>query len=139
MDHLTKEKRSLNMAKIKSRHTNPEIKVRKVLSGLGYRYRLYSNKLPGKPDIYIPKINTIFFVNGCFWHQHPKCKRATNPKTNTEYWNKKLEKNITKQRGVIQELTNINKRVVIIWECQTKDKLGLSEIIKREINEKENI
>ena len=139
MDTVTKEQRSLNMAKIKSKHTIPEIKVRKILTNFGYRYRLHAAKLPGKPDIVVSKINTVFFINGCFWHKHTNCSRATQPKTNTEYWGKKLERNIKKQNNDIDKLKKIGKRIAIVWECQTRNEQELNSLVRRKLNEKENI
>lgn len=84
MDKLTKERRSWNMSKIKSKDTKPELKVRKILYKLGYRFRLHRKDLPGKPDIVLPKYRTAIFVNGCFWHRHDNCIEASRPKSNSE-------------------------------------------------------
>lgn len=82
------------MSKIKSKDTKPELKVRKVLYKLGYRFRLHCKDLPGKPDIVLPKYRTAIFVNGCFWHRHENCIEASRPKGNSEYWENKLNKNV---------------------------------------------
>ena len=102
MDKLSKEKRSQNMAKIRSKNTAPEILVRKELTKQGWKYRLHSSNLPGKPDVVIAKIKTAIFINGCFWHQHKDCKRRSMPKTNIEYWSKKFDGNIQKQKKHIR-------------------------------------
>lgn len=129
MDTISKAKRSWNMSKIKSKNTGPELKVRKALTELGYRYRLHVDKLEGRPDIVLGKINTIILVNGCFWHQHYKCKYATVPKSNKEYWEKKLVRNVKRQREVIKILENQKWKVSIIWGCETKDMENLKNII----------
>ena len=93
MDHLAKEKRSWNMSRIRSVDSTPELILRKLLHREGYRDRLHQADLPGKPDLVLKKFNTVIFLHGCFWHLHKNCKRATVPKTNKKYWNKKLDKN----------------------------------------------
>jgi len=125
MDNLTKEQRKLCMTRIRSRNTNPEKVVRKILTHLGWRYRLHNTRLPGKPDIVISKIKTVFFVNGCFWHQHKNCKRQTMPKTNIQYWQNKLERNVEKQKEDIKLLEKDGWKVYIIWECETKNENNL--------------
>lgn len=119
-DRVSKKCRSKNMAAISSKNTIPEIIIRKKLWSLGYRYRLHSKKLPGKPDIYIPRLKTAIFVHGCFWHQHEGCKRSTIPKSNTDYWIPKLERNKERFLNQKKELVIQGLKVVVIWECETK-------------------
>ena len=119
------------MSRIKSKDTKPEKIVRRVLSKLGWRYRLHNTKLSGKPDIVISKIKTIFFINGCFWHQHKGCKWQSAPKTNTEYWNKKLKRNVEKQKEDIRILKKDGWKINIIWECETKNENNLIKKIKK--------
>ena len=122
-DIFDKNKRSEIMAKVRSVNTTPEIKVRKILHGLGYRFRLYYSHLPGKPDITLPKYKTVIFVNGCFWHGCPYCKRAQiRPKVNQEYWNKKLDRNIERDKENTLALQTMGWKVLIVWECETKKK-----------------
>src|SRR3989344_1125110 len=116
MDTITKEHRSWNMSRIKSKNTSPELAVRKALSSFKIRYRLHSKTLPGKPDITISKNKIAIFINGCFWHQHPGCKRKTMPKTNVKYWKTKLENNIKMQKKYIQEIKKLTWKVLVIWE-----------------------
>lgn len=118
MDTLTKEKRSWNMSKIRSKNTKPEIAVRSKLHKAGYRFRLHVKGLPGKPDIVLPKYNTIIFINGCFWHRHKGCEYAYKPKTRVDFWNQKLNRNIKRQDGVIKELRDLEWKVLVIWECE---------------------
>ena len=121
MDDRSKTQRSLNMSRIKSKNTVPEKAVRKIITELGWRYRLHSARLPGKPDIVIHKNQTVIFTNGCFWHQHRDCKRQTKPKTNVRYWLPKLERNVEKQKSDIKKLKRLGWNVHIIWECETKN------------------
>ena len=121
MDNLTKEQRTLCMSRIRSKNTKPELIVRKALSKVGIRYRLHNSKLPGKPDIMISKLKTIVFINGCFWHQHKNCKKQAVPESNKDYWEKKLKRNIEKQKQDISALKALGWKVHKIWECQTAD------------------
>tara|TARA_B100000579_G_C22493977_1_gene693766 strand:+ start:309 stop:701 length:393 start_codon:yes stop_codon:yes gene_type:complete len=121
MDHLTKSKRSWNMSRIRSKDTKPELIIRKMLHNSGIRYRLHVSDLPGKPDISNKKKGFAIFVNGCFWHQHEGCKRATVPKSNKEYWIPKLEKNIERQKDNINSILNMGMKSYIVWECEVKD------------------
>ena len=127
MDHLTKEKRSLNMRKIGSKNTKPELLVRKMLHRKGIRFRLHAKDLPGKPDISNKSKGFAIFVNGCFWHQHEGCKRANTPKSNKEYWVPKLERNVMRQKENIKSLIEMGMKPHIIWECEVKD-MNLEEI-----------
>ena len=106
------------MSKIRSKNTKPEITVRSKLHKAGYRFRLHVKGLPGKPDIVLPKYNTIIFINGCFWHRHKGCKYAYKPKTRVDFWKKKLNRNIKRQGEVIKELRDLEWKVLVIWECE---------------------
>jgi len=120
MDRLSKEERSLNMSKIKSKDTLPEIRLRKALWRIGYRYRLHYKSLPGKPDIVIPKYKIVIFVHGCFWHRHKNCIEASRPKTNSEYWETKINKNIERDKKHQKEIKKTGYKIIIIWECMVK-------------------
>ena len=119
--HKASEQRSRNMSAIKSKNTKPEIKVRKVLHSMGYRFRLHSKDLPGSPDIVLPKFKTVIFVHGCFWHRHENCKYASTPKIRQEFWNKKFTENITRDSEIQDKIKNLDWRSVVIWECETKN------------------
>ena len=119
--HKVSEQRSRNMSAIKSKNTKPEIKVRKVLHSMGYRFRLHSKDLPGSPDIVLPKYKTVIFVHGCFWHRHKNCKYASTPKTRQEFWNKKFKTNIERDLEIQDKIKNLDWRSVVIWECETKN------------------
>ena len=127
--HKVSEQRSRNMSAIKSKNTKPEIKVRKVLHSMGYRFRLHSKDLPGSPDIVLPKYKTVIFVHGCFWHRHENCKYASNPKTRQEFWNKKFKENIKRDSEIQDKIKNLDWRSVVIWECETKNMENLREKI----------
>ena len=132
-DHLSIEKRSWNMSRIRSNNTKPELLVRKSLFKLGYRYRI-KNKLPGKPDIVLKKYKTAVFINGCFWHRCKKCKRATIPKTNTKYWLNKFDQNVKRDIQNYKELEKMGWKVIIIWECEVKNKEFLDQTIENIIS-----
>lgn len=122
MDIWSKEKRSEVMSKILSNDTGPERRVRKILSTLGYRYRLNVKNLPGKPDIVLRKYDLIIFVHGCFWHLHSRCRDGTIPKSRTEYWKDKLLKNKERDAKNIRELKRQGWKVLRLWECEIEKK-----------------
>ena len=117
-DHLTKDKRSWNMSRIRSRHTKPELILRSLLHRSGFRFRINYNKLPGSPDIVLPKYKTVIFVHGCFWHRHPNCSKATTPNTNRPYWKKKFDKNVSRDIEIRKELKRLKWRIIVVWECE---------------------
>ena len=112
--------RSYNMSQIKSKNTKPEMVVRKFLFSKGLRYKIHDNSLPGKPDIVLPKYKTVIFVNGCFWHAHENCKYHVLPKSNSDYWVPKIEKNIKRDKINIETLISLGWKVITIWECNLK-------------------
>ncbi len=112
--------RSYNMSRIKGKDTKPEILVRKFLHAQGFRYRLHDNKLPGKPDMVLPRYKTIIFVHGCFWHGHVDCKYYVTPKTRTDWWLNKINGNIAKDGKAIAALTAQGWKVITVWECGLK-------------------
>ena len=120
MDKMTKEQRHRCMAAIKSKGTRPEIMVRKFLFARGFRYRLNHPRLPGHPDIVLRKYRTVIFVNGCFWHGHNYCQSFKMPKTNTDFWEKKIRRN--KQRDIEEQrqIASMGWHCITIWECQLK-------------------
>lgn len=130
MDTLSKEKRSWNMSRIRSKDTKPEIAVRSLLHENGYRFRLHVNNLPGKPDIVLPKYKTVIFVHGCFWHRHSGCKFAYNPKTDVVKWKKKFRQNVDRHTKVEKELIELGWKVIIIWECEASDNDQVLMLIK---------
>jgi len=138
VDFLSPVERSRRMARIRGKNTAPEMALRQALHALGLRFRLHSKELPGKPDLIFPKFKAIVFVHGCFWHRHTACKIATIPKSNTEFWAAKFDKNVTRDAMTVDLLKSKGWRVFVVWECElgTKKKaqekaLLLAEQIRR--------
>ena len=120
MDNRTPESRSRNMSRIPSKNTKPEETVRKYLFSQGFRYRKNVSNLPGKPDIVLPKYNTVVFVNGCFWHAHQGCKWFVPPKSNSEFWQKKFSYNMERDERNYNLLRELRWKVIIVWECEIR-------------------
>lgn len=112
--------RSYNMSRIKSKDSRPEILVRRFLHALGYRFRLHKKNLDGKPDIVLKKHNTIVFIHGCFWHGHKGCKNFVIPKTRTQWWLNKINRNREKDQESVKALRRNGWNIIIIWECELK-------------------
>ena len=116
-DTLTKEKRSWNMSRIRGKDTQIEVEVRKYLFSKGFRYRKNVSELPGKPDIVLPKYNTVVFIHGCYWHRHPGCKYSYTPKSNTDFWEKKFSANIKNDERKREQLESAGWKVIVLGEC----------------------
>lgn len=141
MDTISKERRSWNMSRIRSKNTKPELIVRSLLHRLGYRFRLHRKDLPGIPDIVLPKYKTVIFVHGCFWHRHPGCKYAYTPKSNIDKWEKKFNENVQRDIHVQEKLRKLKWNTIIVWECELHEinslKLRLKSTLTLEVlNEK---
>ena len=108
------------MSAVRGKHTAPEILVRKAAHKLGLRFRLHSRLLPGRPDLVMARWNTVVFVNGCFWHRHPGCKRTTTPKSNAAFWKKKFRENVRRDAANYARLTELGWRIVVLWQCQVR-------------------
>src|ERR1700742_3903936 len=119
-DVHSKETRSYNMSRIRSKDTKPEMLVRKFLHKNGFRYRLHVKNLPGKPDIVLPKYKTVVFIHGCFWHGHEGCRYFVVPKTRTDWWLNKINGNILKDASAAELLAKMGWKVIEIWECSLK-------------------
>ncbi len=119
-DSLDPERRSANMAKIRSRDTGPEIAVRRAAHAAGLRFRLHRRDLPGTPDLVFPKARLAVFVHGCFWHRHAGCSNCTMPKTRTDFWQAKFERNVSRDREARDRLSVLGWMSMIIWECETR-------------------
>ena len=119
-DVHSKEIRSYNMSRIKGKDTKPEEIVRKFLFSQGFRYRKNDLRLPGKPDIVLPKYQTVIFVNGCFWHGHEGCRYFVMPKSNVEFWAEKIEKNKERDKRDRDKLIDMGWKIIVIWECELK-------------------
>ena len=131
-DRISKEQRSQNMAAIKGKDTKPELFIRHELFFRGYRYRKNVNYIYGHPDLFLRKYDTAIFVHGCFWHRHEGCKYSYTPKTRTDYWERKFEANVNRDRQVIEKLKSDNIKCLIIWECTVRK-------MKRDMQYKEMI
>ena len=130
-DVMTSEQRSRCMAAIKGKDTKPEMIVRKYLFSRGLRFRIQVRKLPGTPDIVLPKYKTAIFVNGCFWHGHEGCKYFRLPKSNVGFWEEKIERNVARDVRNEAELKALGWRVIWIWECEIKAVARREEYLKR--------
>ena len=128
---MTPEQRSRCMAAIKGKDTKPELIVRKYLFSRGLRFRVQVRKLPGTPDIVLPKYKTAIFVNGCFWHGHEGCKYFRLPKSNVEFWKEKIERNIERDKESMQALFDLGWKVVRVWECELRNKANREETLNK--------
>ena len=120
VDKVSKEVRSYNMSRIRSKDTKPEIIVRSYLFSKGLRFRKNDKRYPGSPDVVLPKYKTIVFVHGCFWHLHERCKYARMPKSNVDFWKNKLYRNKERDERNQKELEEMGWKVIVVWECELK-------------------
>ncbi|WP_456752727.1 very short patch repair endonuclease [Bradyrhizobium sp. USDA 4461] len=120
MDTLTKAQRSERMARIRSKDTTPELAVRQALFALGYRYQLHRQDLPGKPDLVFPSRKKVVFVHGCFWHAHAGCSVANMPKSRTEFWQAKFQRNVERDKVNKRALRRMGWSTLTVWECEIK-------------------
>jgi DNA mismatch endonuclease (patch repair protein) len=130
MDKISTERRSANMRNIRSKDTAPELVLRKLIYGLGYRYRLHRRDLAGRPDIVFPCRRKAIYVHGCFWHQHSGCREGRLPASRLEYWEPKLRRNRDRDAANQARLEAEGWKVLVIWECQTKETAPLTEGLK---------
>ncbi len=130
-DIKTPQERSRNMAAIKSTDTKPEMLVRRYLHGCGYRYGLHNKKLPGTPDIVLRRFKTVIFIHGCFWHGHQNCQYFKLPKSNVEFWKSKINSNQIRDKHDVADLQAKGWRVIIIWECELKNKARRERTLNR--------
>ncbi len=133
-DTLTPSQRSYNMSRIRSRNTTPERAVRHALWHKGYRYRLNDKRLPGSPDLVLPKYRAVIFINGCFWHGHRGCTKYTVPKTNEQFWREKVARNIARDELNAQRLDTLAWTVITVWECELSKKNLDATITRLEAN-----
>lgn len=119
------------MSRVRSKHTLPEIRVRRAAHSLGLRFRLHRADLPGRPDLVFPKHKIVVFVHGCFWHRHPGCSKATIPKSREDFWCAKFERNVNRDRAAIEALGAAGWKAEVIWECETRDADSLAGLIRK--------
>ena len=129
-DNVSKAERSRIMARVRSKDTKPEMVVRRIVHGLGFRYRLHVRSLPGTPDVVLTKHRKVIEVRGCFWHMHP-CGRCRIPATRRDEWIAKLHRNAARDQAAIRKLRWLKWRVLVVWECETKNVQRLAARIKR--------
>jgi DNA mismatch endonuclease, patch repair protein len=134
VDNVSTNRRSEIMAAVRSKHTAPEILVRKAAHRLGLRFRLHRRDLPGRPDLVLPKWNTVIFVNGCFWHRHPgckRCKRTTVPKSNIRFWKRKFRENVQRDVRNCERLGDLGWKTAVLWQCEIATLEGAMRLLKR--------
>lgn len=130
-DKLSRSARSANMARVRSRDTGPEMIVRRLIHGMGYRYRLHARELPGRPDLVFRSRKRVIFVHGCFWHSHPGCRRAALPQSNVAFWEKKIGRNVKRDVLQLETLVKSGWKVLVIWECATRNQEELVADIRQ--------
>jgi DNA mismatch endonuclease (patch repair protein) len=121
VDTISPEYRSEIMGRVRAKDTKPEMIVRRMLHATGYRYRLHARDLPGKPDLVFPARRKVVFINGCFWHRHRDCALSRLPKSRTEYWTEKLERNRERDERNVAALRKLGWEVLTVWECEVRD------------------
>lgn len=136
MDVLTADRRSSVMRCVKSKDTLPELEVRRIAHSLGFRFRLHRKDLPGQPDLVFRGLKTVIFVHGCFWHQHD-CPAAARPASRIEYWDKKLDGNVIRDKRNSRLLRSLGWRILVIWECQIKNRSRLASRLNRFLRKQE--
>jgi len=129
-DRISPSRRSLNMSRIRARDTGPELAVRRRLHAAGFRFRLDVRDLPGRPDIVLPRYRTVVFVHGCFWHRHPGCPYAAQPKTRQEFWEQKFVSNVERDRRAQRELREVGWCVEVVWECQASSDERVGQVVE---------
>jgi DNA mismatch endonuclease (patch repair protein) len=133
LDVLPAEQRSERMSRVRSKDTKPEMVVRRLVHSLGCRFRLHNRQLPGSPDLVFARLKTVIFVHGCFWHRHPRCKKASTPATNPDFWRGKFNANRLRDKRQIHQLRRLGWEALIVWECETRDPEKLKKRLCREL------
>ena len=137
MDTLTKNQRSERMSLIRGTGSVPEMKLRRLVHGMGFRYRLHGKELPGKPDLVFRSRHAVIFMHGCFWHRHRGCKLARLPKSKLDFWKPKLEANRKRDARSQSQLKAMGWRVLVVWECELMDIEITSSIVREFLEKKE--
>jgi len=134
-DVFSREKRSWIMSRVKGRNTKPEKLVRSFVHRMGFRFRVHRRDLPGNPDIVLARHKKVIFVHGCFWHGHKRCQRSKRPTTNKDFWNKKLDENIERDKRFRRKLRRMDWKVLIVWQCETRKPEKLLGKLERFLHE----
>ena len=119
-DVFSTSKRSEVMSRIRGRDTRPELAIQSMVHGMGYRFRLHDKRLPGRPDLVLPRLQTVIFVHGCFWHRHSGCRYTTTPATRRDFWQAKFDANVARDKRTTAALRRLGWSVLTVWECQLK-------------------
>lgn len=138
-DIFTPKKRSEVMSAIRGRDTRPEREVRSIVHRLGYRFRLNVRGLPGSPDLVLPRLRTVIFVHGCFWHRHVDCRYATTPSTRRRFWQEKFDANVARDQRVARRLRRLGWSVLTVWECQLRRPEALRTRLSRSLARREDL
>lgn len=133
-DRISCQQRSDNMRAVRGQDTAPEIRVRQIAHRLGYRFRLHRADLPGKPDLVFPRLGSVIFVHGCFWHQHQGCRKGRIPQSNIEFWQSKLNRNVQRDAENLVALKASGWKALVAWECETIDEKRLTGRLHRFLN-----
>ena len=129
-DNLTPEERSERMSRVRGKDTKPEMRLRRLVHGMGFRYRLHAKKLPGKPDMVFASRRAVIFMHGCFWHRHEGCRLARMPKSKIDFWEEKLETNRRRDLENQERLRELGWHVLVVWECELKDLNGTARRVR---------
>lgn len=139
VDHVSVEKRSQIMRAVRAKHTGPELLVRSASQRLGLRFRLHDRSLPGSPDLVFKSKRTVLFVNGCYWHRHQNCPKATVPKSNRRFWTNKFAHNVERDERNYSKLRRAGWRTVLIWQCEVKNIRNALRVVAREMGVSQKI
>lgn len=134
-DLSVSDARSRTMRAVAQKDTKPELYVRRRLHALGYRFRLHRRDLPGTPDIVLPRYKAVIMVHGCFWHQHPGCRRAARPQTRRGYWLPKLDRTVARDAAAVAALEALGWRVLVLWECELRESKKLDAVLNQFISQ----
>ena len=132
-DKFTPKQRAEIMRRIAGKNTAPELQVRSLLHGLGYRFRIHRRDLPGRPDIVLSRYRAVILVHGCFWHGHKGCRRATIPQTRTEFWRAKIEKNMARDVVVRGKLSKLGYRTIVVWQCELRNRSAVASRLDKRL------
>lgn len=135
VDHISPQRRSWLMSRVRGKHTSPEMRVRRIAHALGLRFRLHRKNLSGKPDLVFPKHKVVILVHGCFWHRHAGCPKASIPKSRPTFWEEKFSRNVKRDRLNKEDLVARGWNVITIWECQTKDEALIMRALRPMLDE----
>lgn len=139
MDTVTPQRRSEIMSRVRGEGTRPELAVRRLVHGLGYRYRLHAKRLPGRPDLVLARHRKVIFVHGCFWHRHPGCPLSRTPKSRVEFWRAKLDGNRERDLRKQRELRDLGWASLVVWECELNDLDSVAERVTRFLEDRREI